>query len=77
MSIGDVTSLDSARVMAGAGYGLMTDAALLAAAKADRAARMAGMTYVSHLPADRTEPPDLPDWLRKTGADDLVSFDPA
>jgi aminobenzoyl-glutamate utilization protein B len=77
MSIGDVSALDSARIMAGAGYDLMTDPALLAAAKADLAARMAGKTYVALLPADRTEPLGLPDWLRKTGRDDFVSFDTA
>jgi aminobenzoyl-glutamate utilization protein B len=75
MSIGDRASLDTARVLAGAGYDLMTDAALLAAAKADLAARMAGKTYVPLLPADRTEPLGLPDWIRKTGQDDFVVLD--
>jgi aminobenzoyl-glutamate utilization protein B len=77
MSIGDRASLDTARVLAGAGYDLMTDPALLAAAKEDFGARMAGKTYVPLLPADRTEPLGLPDWLRKTGEDEVTSFDPA
>jgi hypothetical protein len=33
---------------------------------------MAGKTYVPLLPAERTEPLGLPDWLRKTGEDDFV-----
>ena len=55
----------------------MTDPGVLAAAKADLDARMAGKTYVPLLPADRTEPIGIPDWLRKTGQDEVVSFDPA
>jgi aminobenzoyl-glutamate utilization protein B len=77
MSIGDRASLDTARILAGAGYDLMTDPALLTAAKADRTARMGDKAYVPLLPADRTEPLGLPDWIRKTGEDDFVSFDPA
>jgi aminobenzoyl-glutamate utilization protein B len=75
MSIGDRASLDTARILAGAGYDLMTDPALLAAAKDDLAARMTGKTYVPLLPADRAEPLGLPDWLRKTGEDEVTSFD--
>ena len=73
MSIGDRASLDTARILAGAGYDLMTDTALLAAAKADLAARIGGKPFVPLLPADRTAPLRLPDWLRKTGQDDFVS----
>lgn len=77
MSIGDRASVDTARILAGAGYDAMTDPAFLTAAKADLDARMAGKTYVPLLPADRTEPIGIPDWLRKTGQDEVVSFDPA
>jgi aminobenzoyl-glutamate utilization protein B len=77
MSIGDRASLDTARILAGAGYDLMTDPALLTAAKADRAARMGDKAYVPLLPTDRKEPLGLPDWIRKTGEDDFVSFDPS
>jgi aminobenzoyl-glutamate utilization protein B len=77
MSIGDRASLDTAGILAGAGYDAMTDPDFLAAAKADLEARMAGKTYVPLLPADRMEPIGIPDWLRKTGQDEVVSFDPA
>jgi aminobenzoyl-glutamate utilization protein B len=53
----------------------MTDPAIRAAAQADLETRTAGKTYVPLLPADRTEPLGLPDWLRKTGQDEVVSFD--
>jgi len=76
-SIGDRASLDTARILAGAGYDAMTDPDLLAAARADLEARVAGKAYVPLLPADRTEPIGIPDWLRKTGQDEVVSFDPA
>jgi len=77
MSIGDRAALDTARILAGAGFDAVTDPDFLRAAKADLAARMAGKSYVPLLPADRTEPIGVPDWLRKTGQDELVSFDPA
>ena len=77
MSIGDRASLDTARILAGAGYDLMTDESLRAAAKEDLARRMEGKSYVPLLPADRTEPLGLPEWLRKTGQDEITSFDPA
>jgi aminobenzoyl-glutamate utilization protein B len=72
MSIGDRAALDAARILAGAGHDLMTDAALRAAARADLARRMAGRTFAPLLPADRAEPLGLPDWLRKTGLDEFV-----
>jgi hypothetical protein len=59
------------------GFDLMSDPALLAAAKADLAARTAGKPFVSLLPEDRTGPIGIPDWLIKTGRDDFVPFDPA
>ncbi len=77
MSIGDRASLDTARILAGAGYDALTDPAFLTEAKADLDARMSGKIYAPLLPADRTEPIGIPDWLRKTGQDEVVSFDPA
>lgn len=76
-SIGDRASLDTARILAGMGFDLMTDADLRMAARADLDRRVAGQTYVPVLPADRKEPIGVPDWLRKTGLDEVVSFDPA
>jgi aminobenzoyl-glutamate utilization protein B len=76
MSIGDRASLDTARILAGAGYDLMTDPALRAAARADLQRRMGGEVYAPLLPADRAEPLGLPDWLRKTGQDELTAFTP-
>lgn len=74
MSIGDRASLDTSRILAGAGYDAMTNPDFLAAASADLATRMDGRTYVPLLPADRTEPIGIPDWLRKTGQDEFVSI---
>jgi aminobenzoyl-glutamate utilization protein B len=76
-TIGDRAALDTARILAGMGFDLMSDPALLAAAKADLAARTAGKPFVSLLPEDRTGPIGIPDWLIKTGRDDFVPFDPA
>ncbi|WP_333835085.1 amidohydrolase [Rubrimonas sp.] len=76
MSIGDRAALDTARILAGAGFDLMTDPDLRAAARADLARRMGGEAFVPLLPADRVEPLGLPDWLRKTGLDELTAFDP-
>ena len=74
MSIGDRASLDTARILAGMGYDVMTDAGLRAAAKAELEARRGGVPYAPILPADRTTPLRLPDWLHKTGGDEVVSF---
>lgn len=76
-SIGDSASLDTARILAGMGFDLMTDGDLRAAARADLDQRTDGEDYVPVLPPDRTEPLGVPDWLRKTGRDEVVSFDPA
>lgn len=76
MSIGDRASLDTARILAGVGYDLMTEPALRTAARADLDGRMDGEAFVPLLPADRAEPLGLPDWLRKTGFDELTAFDP-
>jgi aminobenzoyl-glutamate utilization protein B len=63
MSIGDKASLDTARVMAGVGYDLMTDADLRAAARADFDRRRAGRPYVSPIPPDRKRPDGIPEHL--------------
>ncbi len=75
MSIGDRASLDTARILAGMGYDLMTDADLLTAAKADLAARLAKVPFVPALPPEQKEPIGIPDWLRKTGQDDFTAVD--
>jgi aminobenzoyl-glutamate utilization protein B len=77
MSIGDRASLDTARILAGMGHDLMTDADLRAEARRDLERRVASAPYLPLLPADRTEPLGVPDWLRKTGQDEITSFDPA
>lgn len=76
MSIGDRASIDAARILAGAGYDAMTQPDLIAAAKQDLQQRMADATYVPLLPVDQKEPVGVPDWLRKTGRDEVVSIDP-
>jgi aminobenzoyl-glutamate utilization protein B len=76
MEIGDRAALDTARILAGVGFDLMTDGALRAAAREDMVRRMGETEYVPLVPADRTEPLGLPDWLRKTGGDEFVSYDP-
>lgn len=73
MSIGDRASLDSARILAGIGHDLMTDAALRAAARADFDARRGGRAFVSLLPPEQAAPIGIPDWLRKTGQDEVTA----
>ncbi|MEQ9261400.1 MAG: hypothetical protein RIG84_20115 [Roseovarius sp.] len=75
MSIGDRASLDTARNLAGGGYDAMTEPQIIAQAKADLGARMEGKTYAPLLPADRKAPIGIADWLRKTGQDEVVSFE--
>lgn len=75
-TIGDRASPDTARILAGTGFDLMTDADLRRAARADLDRRTAGETYAAVLPADRTGPIGVPDWLRKTGLDEVTSFNP-
>jgi aminobenzoyl-glutamate utilization protein B len=72
MSIGDKASVDTARILAGAGHDLMTDPALRAAAAADLDRRRAGRAYVSPLPPDRTVPRGLPDYMHKGPGDDTA-----
>ena len=74
MSIGDRASLDTARILAGAGYEALTRPDMLAAAKSDFDARMDGAAFVPLLPESQKEPIGIPDWLRKTGQDEVVSI---
>lgn len=75
MSIGDKASLATARILAAMGFDLMTQPDLLAAAKVDFVARRGDAPFVSPLPPDRMEPLGLPDFLRKTGADEIFAED--
>jgi aminobenzoyl-glutamate utilization protein B len=71
MSIGDKASLNTARILAAAGFDLMTDAALRAAAKADFVKRRGDRPFKSPLPPERRQPLGLPPFLRKNGADEV------
>jgi aminobenzoyl-glutamate utilization protein B len=73
MSIGDKASLATARILAGVGFDLMTDAALRQAAKADFQNRRGSSPFVSPLPPSRKTPRELPAFLVKTGDDELLS----
>jgi aminobenzoyl-glutamate utilization protein B len=74
MSIGDRASLDTARIMAGAGYDLMTDAHLRAGVRADFEARTSGTAFVSPLAPDRLRPDGIPEFLLiRQGEDELVA----
>lgn len=73
MSIGDRTSLDTARILAGAGFDLMTDATLLATVRANFEALKGDTVYTSPLAADRLRPDGIPDFLLiGQGEDELV-----
>jgi aminobenzoyl-glutamate utilization protein B len=72
MSIGDKASLATAKVMAGMGYDVMADPALLAAAKADMAERLTGKVYVSPIPPEQKGPRGLPAYLHKSSGDDQL-----
>ena len=73
MSIGDRASLDAARILAGIGHDLMTDAALRTAARADLDTRLGGKVFASLLPPEQVAPIGIPDWLRKTGEDEATA----
>jgi aminobenzoyl-glutamate utilization protein B len=76
MEIGDRAALVAARILAGMGHDFMTDPALRAAAAADFRAVRGDAPYVSPLPPDRVSPLGVPDWLAKTGEDEIFGFDP-
>jgi aminobenzoyl-glutamate utilization protein B len=71
MSIGDKASLNTARALAGIGFDLMTEPALLQAAKADFRTRRGDKPFASPLPPERKQPLGLPPFLRKQGADEV------
>lgn len=73
MSIGDKGSLNTARVLAAAGYDLMTDAALREAARVDFRARRGDRPFTSALPASQKRPMGLPAFMTRTGDDEMVS----
>ncbi|MBN8993956.1 MAG: amidohydrolase [Rhizobiales bacterium] len=70
MSIGDKGSLNTARIMAAAGYDLMTDAELRKAARADFDKRRGDAPFVSPLPPERKQPLGLDRFFIKTGEDE-------
>ncbi len=71
MSIGDKASLNTAIILAAAGFELMTQPALLAAARDDFRRRRGDRPFASAIPASRTRPLGLPLSLRRTGADEV------
>ncbi|UFN50929.1 hypothetical protein LPC08_10100 [Roseomonas sp. OT10] len=73
MSIGDKGSLNTARILASAGYELMTDAALREAAKADFRARRGDRPFVPSLPASQLRPMGLPAFMTRTADDEMVT----
>lgn len=72
MSIGDKASLSTAAILAGAGFDLMTQPDLLAAARADFARRRGDTVFASALAPDK-QPEILPAYMHKTGGDDTAT----
>jgi aminobenzoyl-glutamate utilization protein B len=72
MSIGDKASLDTARILAGYGHDIMTDPAILEAARADFVRRKGDTVYVSPLSPDKM-PEILPAYMHKTAGDDTLT----
>ncbi|WP_439576859.1 amidohydrolase [Elioraea sp.] len=73
MSIGDKSSIATAAVLAAAGFDLMTDPALREAARADFRRRIGDRPFRSAIPASRTRPLGVPEYLIRTGEDEIVS----
>ncbi|AWM07339.1 amidohydrolase [Bradyrhizobium symbiodeficiens] len=73
MSIGDKASIASAKIMAGIGHDLMTNADLRKAAKADLVRRRGDYKYVSPIPPEIKHPPGIPDRLTKDIGDEILS----
>jgi aminobenzoyl-glutamate utilization protein B len=73
MSIGLKGALAAANVLMLTALDILTDAELLAAAKADFARRTEGFTYVSPLPPEQKQPLGLPEWLSIDGSAEAVS----
>jgi aminobenzoyl-glutamate utilization protein B len=73
MSIGDKGSIATAKIMAGIGHDLMTNAELRKAARADLVRRLGDYKYVSPLPPEMKQPPGIPAHLIKAGGDEILS----
>jgi aminobenzoyl-glutamate utilization protein B len=73
MSIGDKASIATAKIMAGIGHDLMTDASLRKAAKADLVRRRGDYKYVSPIPPEIKQPPGIPAHLIKGVSDEILS----
>ena len=73
MSIGDKASIASAKIMAGIGHDLMTNADLRKAAKADLVRRRGDYKYVSPIPPEIKQPPGIPAHLIKGAGDEILS----
>ena len=73
MSIGLKGALAATEVLALATLDVLTDAELLAAARADFEKRTEGFTYVSPLPPQQKQPRGLPAWLNSDGSAESLS----
>jgi len=73
MSIGDKGSIASAKIMAGIGHDLMTNADLRKAAKADLVRRRGDYKYVSPIPPEIKRPAAIPEHLIKGSGDEILS----
>jgi aminobenzoyl-glutamate utilization protein B len=73
MSIGDKAAIATAKIIAGIGHDLMTNAELRKNAKADLVRRLDGYKYVSPIPSEIKQPPGIPDHLLKTGGDEILT----
>ncbi len=73
MSIGDKASLATARILAAAGFDLMTDAELRAAAKEDFRQRRGDAPFVSPIPPEVERPLGLDRFFIKTGDAELFA----
>jgi aminobenzoyl-glutamate utilization protein B len=66
-------AIASAKIMAGIGHDLMTNADLRKAAKADLVRRRGDYKYVSPISPEITRPPGIPAYLIKDGTDEILS----
>ena len=73
MSIGDKGAIAAAKIMAGIGHDLMTNADLRKAAKADLVRRRGDYKYVSPIPSEIARPAAIPAHLIKGEGDEILS----
>lgn len=73
MSIGEKGALGAAKIMAGLGYDLMTDADLRQAARADLERRRGDFTFVSAIPESQKGPIGIPEFLLRTAQDEIMT----